>query len=163
MPGPRKTPTHLRLLRGNPGHQPIRPEPEPDRLAEIPEPPAFVIGHAADEWWRIAEELYRLNLLTAVDINPLAAYCMAYARWRAAEEALARIAATDPIMSGLMVKARNGTPMQNPLALTASKAASDMVKYAAEFGLTPAARSRIAAGIYSEGKTAGKFDGLLAG
>jgi P27 family predicted phage terminase small subunit len=153
----------LKLLRGNPGHQAVRPEPEPQRLAEVPEPPAFVIGHAADEWYRISAELYRLNLLTAVDINPLAAYCMAYARWRYAEEALARIAANDPVMSGLMVKARNGTPMQNPLAITASKAASDMIRYASEFGLTPAARSRIAAGVYNEGNKVGKFDGLLAG
>jgi P27 family predicted phage terminase small subunit len=119
-------------------------------------------GYAADEWYRIADELYHLNLLTTIDIAPLAAYCSAYARWRYAEEALARIAANDPVMSGLMVRARNGTPMQNPLAITASKSANDMVRYASEFGLTPAARSRIAAGVYTEGK-AGKFDGLLAG
>ena len=162
MSGPPRTPTHLRLLRGNPGKQRIRPEPEPARLEKIPEPPKFVTGYAGEEWRRIAEELYHLDLLTAVDINPLAAYCMAYARWRTAEEAVARIAANDPLMSGLVVRAKNGTPMQNPLVLTANKAAHDMVRYAGEFGLTPAARSRIAAGIHTESK-ASKFDGLLAG
>jgi phage terminase small subunit len=51
--------------------------------------------------------------------------------------------------------------MQNPLVLIAKQAASDMVRYASEFGMTAAARARIAAGVYNS-PTASKFDGLLA-
>src|ERR1051325_8916258 len=54
VPGPPPTPLHLRLLRGNPGKRGLRPEPEPPREAECPEPPPFVTGFAADEWWRAA-------------------------------------------------------------------------------------------------------------
>lgn len=124
--GRRPVPTHLQLLRGNPGRRALpESEPEPGKSAQIPEAPAFLLGYACDEWYRIAEELHRLNLLTVVDINPLAAYCDAYARWRTAVEALADMAKCDPVLSGLMTETRNGTPIQNPIVVTAAKAAND--------------------------------------
>jgi hypothetical protein len=36
-----------------------------------------------------------------------------------------------------------------------------MVRYAAKFGMTPVARSRIAAGVGGQPQGGGKFDGLL--
>jgi phage terminase small subunit len=51
--------------------------------------------------------------------------------------------------------------MRNPLVAIAANAASDMVRYASEFGLTPLARGRIAAG--GGYGPPGKFDGLLGG
>ncbi|HEY2526373.1 MAG TPA: P27 family phage terminase small subunit [Xanthobacteraceae bacterium] len=54
------------------------------------------------------------------------------------------MAEKDPITSGLVVK-KNGNATPNPLVAIAEKAARAMVRYAAEFGLTPAARSRISA------------------
>src|SRR5215813_5367813 len=162
--GRRPVPTHLKVLRGNPGRRALaESEPEPGKSAQIPEAPAFLLGYACDEWYRIAEELHRLNLLTVVDINPLAAYCDAYARWRTAVEALADMAKCDPVLSGLMTETRNGTPIQNPIVVTAAKAANDMVRYAAEFGLTPSARARIAAGPFGGPGGQSKFSGLLAG
>jgi P27 family predicted phage terminase small subunit len=163
MRGPRPIPTHLKLLRGNPGHQVLnKSEPEPVIPDDVPEPPAFLSGHARDEWWRVVTELYRLKLVTLVDINPLAAYCQAYARWRYAEEALAKMAERDPVTSGLMIKNRAGNAIQNPLVMTADHAAAAMVRYASEFGLTPAARSRITSPD-ADGSVASKFDGLIAG
>ena len=44
-----------------------------------------------------------------------------------------------------MIKTSNSNAIQNPLVGTANKAAADMVRYAAEFGMTPSARSRITA------------------
>jgi P27 family predicted phage terminase small subunit len=99
--------------------------------------------------------------ITVVDLNALAAYCQAYAHWRTAEEVLTRMRERDPLTSGIMLKTRNGNPIPNPLLVAANKAASDMIRYASEFGLTPAARSRIAAAHVEVGKP--KFAGLLAG
>jgi P27 family predicted phage terminase small subunit len=161
MSGPRPTPTHLKLLRGNPGQRALnRREPEPTLPARPPAPPNFLKGLAREEWQRIIVELYRLHLVTAVDLAPLAAYCYAYARWRTASDKIEQMSDRDPVMAGLIVKTQSGGAAANPLVLIADRACRDMVRYASEFGLTPAARSRISA---TEAVGAGKFDGLLAG
>ena len=77
--------------------RPIRPELEPLQTAEPPKPPRYLTRLAAAEWRRLAPELHRLGLLTVVDVAPLAAYCQAYARWRAGEEALAKMAGRDEV------------------------------------------------------------------
>lgn len=164
MRGRRPLPTHLKLLRGNPGHRPLNEsEPQPEISANVPEPPPFLTGYGRDEWWRVAPQLYRLGLLTALDVAVLAAYAQAYASWRLAEESLAEMAKRDPVTSGLLIKTSSGDAAQNPLVGIARRAASDMVRYASEFGLSPAARARIAAGVtYEPPPGGGKFDGLLA-
>ena len=105
MPGPPPTPLRLRLLRGNPGKRPLRPEPQPSRPPRCLERPPFVTGYAADEWDRVAAELHRLGLLTVLDIAVLAVYCMTYVRWRTAEELLARMAQCDGDMHAFLVRA----------------------------------------------------------
>jgi P27 family predicted phage terminase small subunit len=158
MPGPPPTPLHLKLLRGNPGQRRLRPEPEPTVEVKCPDPPSFVTGHAADEWWRVAPELHVLNLLAVLDVMPLAAYCMTYARWRTAEEVLAGIADRDDT-HGLLIRTAEGNPRCNPLVKIAADAARDMLTYAGHFGMTPVARSRIAAGVH--GQPPSKFGDLL--
>jgi P27 family predicted phage terminase small subunit len=63
--------------------------------------------------------------------------------WSAAETALARMAGRDAVSDGLIVKTKSGNLIQNPLVGAANKAMADMVRYAAEFGLTPSARTRV--------------------
>jgi P27 family predicted phage terminase small subunit len=158
----RPTPTYLRLMQGNPQKRPIRGnEPQPPIPDEVPEPPLFVTGYAADEYWRVAPGLHVMGLLTLVDVAPLAAYCCAYARWREAEEALERMRTKDPVMFGLILKTRAGDATQNPLVAIARKARLDMLRIAAEFGFTPAARSRIDAGPNGDA-TPNKFGDMLA-
>jgi len=160
MSGPPPTPTKLVLLKGNPGHRAKHrlSGPEPPIPPECPAAPSFLEGYACDEWYRVAPELHRLGLLSVVDVMPFAAYCMAFSRWYEAELALKKIAANDPVMSGLMIK-RDNSAIANPLVSIARKSAGDMVRYAAEFGMTALARSRIAGGIAQP--THSKFDGLL--
>jgi P27 family predicted phage terminase small subunit len=163
MPGPPPTPTVLKLLRGNPGRRPIRPEPQPPQAAEPPDAPLFLVGYAADEWDRVAGWLHLMGLLSALDVMPLAAYCQAYAHWRTAEEVLAAMAAKDPVSAGLLIRSQGGDAIQNPLVGVARRAAADMVRYAGEFGMSPAARARISAGVGFEPPAgSGKFDGLIA-
>ena len=161
MSGPPPTPTHLKLLRGNPGHQKLnKDEPCPARPSEMPEPPAFFDGYACDEWWRVGPELHRLGLLTVLDLGPFEAYCEAYGRWRTAEEVLRKMAAEDPETGALLIRAGTGDPRANPLLSISTKAALNMLRFAGEFGLTPAARTRIRAGIaWRQGD--GEFSGLL--
>jgi P27 family predicted phage terminase small subunit len=162
MPGPKRIPTHLKLLRGNPGHQVLnKHEPQPTIPSEAPEPPSFLLPAAKDEWWRVSGELHVLGLLSNLDVHVLAAYCQAYARWQQAEQALAVFAEKDPATHGILIKAADGNARVNPLLKAANAAAEDMVRFASEFGMTPAARARVAAGIaWRQDKS--KFDGLLA-
>lgn len=144
MRGRKPKPTHLKLVTGNPGRRPInRREPRP--AAGLPTAPAELAADAKTEWRRVARALHRAGLLTAIDRAALAAYCQTYARWRQAERALGEMAARDPLTAGLLIKTQNGNAIQNPLVGVANKAAAAMVRYAAEFGMTPSARSRIEA------------------
>jgi P27 family predicted phage terminase small subunit len=156
-------PTHLKLVRGNPGKRAIKPEPEPARPPDVPPAPLFLSGYALDEWHAVAPELFRLGLLTVIDTLPLAAYCEAFKRWRTSEEILAAMAARDQTTSALLVKDTDGNPRQNRLVQISARAARDMVRYASEFGLSPIARARLAGGPFGDPPGgSGKFDGLLA-
>jgi P27 family predicted phage terminase small subunit len=128
MSGPPPIPTRLKLLRGNPGHQKLnKNEPEPELSPDVPEPPTFLAAYAQDEWWRVAPELFRLKLLTILDVNTLAAYAQSYHRWRCAEEALAQMAERDPVNGGLLVRRASGDASTNPLVKIARDAADSMV------------------------------------
>ena len=150
--GRKPKPSHLKLVTGNPGKRAINTqEPVPERI--LPQPPPELTAEARGEWDRIAGELNRLGLLTGIDRAALAAYCQAYGRWSQAESAIARMAERDRLTGGLMIKTSNGNAIQNPLVGIANKAMADMVRYAAEFGMTPSARSRIR-GEEASGQTA---------
>ena len=158
-------PTHLKLLRGNPGRRPLnRDEPKPALEVVVPGPLEWLNDYAKEEWRRVAPEMHHMRLLTMVDINLFAAYCVAFSHWRLALEALARVAEKDPVFSGFVIKTPKGAAVQNPLFLAARQSANDMLKFASEFGMTPAARTRIRTGVFEFGpKPPSKFAGLLAG
>jgi P27 family predicted phage terminase small subunit len=105
--------------------------------------------------------LHRIKLLTVVDVGLMAAYCSAFARWKAAEEALAREAEADPDSAGLTVPDAHGTPRLNPLVRIARNAAQLMLHCASQLGCTPTARARLAAGIGGQPPGPSKFDGLI--
>ena len=134
MRGRKPKPTKLKLLEGNPGKRPLNPaEPVPD--AALPDAPAHLDEDARAEWARTAEELNRLGLLTQVDRAAFAGYCAAYGRWAQASRALKG--------EGLTVETTNGNVIQNPLVGIANKAMELMLRFAAEFGMTPSSRSRV--------------------
>jgi P27 family predicted phage terminase small subunit len=151
------------MLKGNPGKRSLnRTEPNPERAPDVPDPPEFLTGYAAEEWRRIAAEMYYCGLLTVVDVNVFAAYCNAFKMWRTALEAWAKMTKEDPASHGLLVKTRKGAVVENPLSIVARHAANDMLKFACEFGMTPAARTRIRTGVIEFGpKPPSKFAGLL--
>jgi P27 family predicted phage terminase small subunit len=160
MPGPPPIPFALRKLRGNPSKRRMHPEPQPEIAKSCPPPPPHITGHAADEWWVVAPALHRLGLLSVLDVASLSAYCYAYGQWRTAAEALARMADRDETMHGLLIKTTDGNAKRNPLVKVAADAAQDMLAYAGHFGLTPVARTRLAAGGFGP-SSPGKFDGLI--
>ena len=159
--GPKPKPTKLKLVEGNPGHRPLN-QNEPEPPADMPDRPAFLDAYAVEEWDRQAPHLYGMGVLTIVDGATFAAYCMAYSRWRQAEEALAKEARTDDKTkaAGTVIKTTSGNLIQNPLVGVANAARRDMMRFAAEFGLTPSSRSNIEAGKRDKDETDKKYFGV---
>jgi P27 family predicted phage terminase small subunit len=153
MRGRKPTPTHLKLLHGNPGKRGLNPaEPSPERRA--PTCPSHLCPSAKAEWKRLATQLTVLRILTELDRAALAAYCQAYGRWVEAERKLQE--------TPMLLKLPSGYVQQNPWLTIANKQLELMHKYLTEFGLSPVARSRVSlAGAGSKPWTGGKFAGLL--
>ncbi len=141
--GPKPTPTALRLLQGGPNARGI-PAGEPiPPASDMPPPPSWLNAYALEEWEKLAEDLYGMGVLTSIDQTMLAAYCMAFARWRQAEEDLQKMADADPVTHGALLKTKEGNAIQNPLVGVANVARRDMARLAAEFGLSPSSRTLI--------------------
>lgn len=83
----------------------------------------------------MAGELYRLGLLTVVDMAALASYCQAYGRWKHAERMLAE--------EGEVATTPNGYAVQSVWLQIANKAMEQMHRFMVEFGFTPASRTRV--------------------
>jgi P27 family predicted phage terminase small subunit len=84
-----------------------------------------------------------------------AGYCQAYARWKQAEERI-----TD---RGLVIRTPSGYPQQVPYISIAQQYLRLMHQFAEQFGLTPAARSRIIAGNGEGGGSRDEMEDLLGG
>jgi P27 family predicted phage terminase small subunit len=153
--GPPRKPTKLKLLSGNPGKRPL-PQNEPEPQAGQVTRPEFLLPEAKREWNRIVPELQRLGLLTIVDRAALAQYCEWWGRWCQAEAILK--------VNGITYETGRGEIKPRPEVQIAFKASNLCRAYMAEFGLTPAARTRVEV---PDGKRRGDdiddFDGYLRG
>jgi P27 family predicted phage terminase small subunit len=134
--GPRKTPTSLRVLRGNPSRRPLPTgEPTPQPLEGDVAPPAWLEPAARVAWTRLAAVLSRCGLLTALDVDALAALCAAIADRDAARVMLQR--------GGLVVKTASGFPVVSPYWAIESRASERVRRLLIEFGMTPASRTNV--------------------
>ena len=83
----------------------------------------------------MARILHNLGLLSGLDRAMLLAYCKSFEQWVAA----VRMAENE----GTVIHTANGTPVQSPYVGIANRALTNFTRIAVEFGLTPAARSRV--------------------
>lgn len=137
--GPQKNPTQLEVLRGNPGRRELNQnEPKFEIEDEVPKPPPYLSTYAKKEWKRLAPIVYKIGLLTKADYSAFAAYCQNYHRWIEAEKII-RANKT------LTFKDENGNSKAIPEIKIANEAMQNMLKFAKEFGLTPASRTSVSA------------------
>lgn len=139
-PGPKPKPTPLKLLEGNPGKRPL-PKDEPKPKSTTMVCPRYLSKGARKEWRRLKKELSDIGILTSIDHAIFEAYCVAYDEW----VKNAGLAQQHPI-----VKAQSGYMQISPFVTLAEKAFKKWTKAAAELGLTPSSRTRIAT---DKGKT----------
>ena len=155
--GPKPIPTAIKRKMGNPGRRPL-PENEPQPPEEMPDAPAHLDRYAREEWDRMAPIAFNMGVLTTADRAVFSAYCMAYSRWRRAEEVIQK-EAREENKEGLFVAKKTGTLVVNPLLKVSQEAAHDMLKYAVEMGLTASARARLA--VSPQKKEKSKYKGLM--
>ena len=134
MRGRKPVPTHLKILRGNPGKRPLNEnEPIPD--GDLADPLEWM-SEGQKAGWNYAIENAPAGLLKKLDRSVLAVWVVAEDLHRRATEMIEKF--------GILTKAPNtGLPIQSPYLPVVNKQAQIMLKAAEQLGFTPAARSRI--------------------
>lgn len=136
--GPPPTPTPILQLRGSWRGNLNRDEPQPD--AGPPEKPPWLTAHASEAWDQLVPILQRMRVLTEADGHALALLCATWSRWRECEEFVAEHGEVYPI------KDRDGKTKELrrfPQAVAGDTHGRALNRYLAEFGLSPASRTRI--------------------
>ena len=152
-------PSNVHRLRGNPSKKPaadLLGEFQPE--VELPSAPAWIWPEARKEWRRIGAELLKYGLISKLDRAALVLYVQAWAKMVWAEQRLAasmklaeekRLAAEAEGKEydggdGVMVRTANGNTTYSHHWVVGRRAAEDVNRYLAAFGLSPAQRARVA-------------------
>lgn len=130
-------PTHMKLLEGNPGKRAL-PAKEPKPPRKIPTCPRHLDKPARAEWRRITKLLDSLGMISELDRATLAVYCQTWSDLMQLEEYLKTI----PV-SKRVFRTAAGYYQQIPQVGMVNKLRSELRAYITEFGLSPAARTRI--------------------
>ncbi len=138
MPGRRPTPTALKLVTGNPGKRTLNKN-EPKPRAKAPTCPAHFDAKGKAVWKKLCTLLKGMGVLTEADGFALERLVDCYRDIEECRELIekdGRTYKTEDMNGNILVK-------NNP-AVTQQRAADAMFKsYLVEFGLTPAARSKV--------------------
>lgn len=160
--GRKPKPAHLKLITGNPGKRPIAKDDVPP-LQRFPPAPEYMSDYAKEEWNRIGAELVALRILTTLDTTVLGCYCEAFSAWRTAVEGLRHWnSQVNRPGKALMLQTKNGNWQQIALLGSLNKSSDMAVKFAAELGMTPSARGRMAT-VLGGAPPVNKFTGLIGG
>lgn len=144
--GPRPQPSSIRIARGNPGKRPLnKREPVPE--AGAIEPPEWVMGVARAKWDDVVPKLQAMRVITPADVEAIARYCAMYEQWVKYLEQMRRG------LDVIVLRDKDGKVrymQSSPAATMFVKLAASMLRIEQEYGLTPSARTGIAA---SDGET----------
>jgi len=117
---------------------PAEPQPERGR----PRCPRWLDAYAKAAWRRLIPQLDRMGVLTRIDGNALTRYCRLWSRWRQAEEFLMKHG------ESFLAKDADGRVkglVAYPQATLSARLAEQLLRLEQHFGMTPAARARLAA------------------
>jgi P27 family predicted phage terminase small subunit len=156
--GPKPLPANVHLLRGNPSKKPsvdlfdeFRPE------VEVPDSPSWLWPEAKKEWKRVSVELEKYGLISRLDRAALVLYVQAWAKMVWAEKQMSRAMKLAEQKraeaeangeeykggDGIMVATANGNQTYSHYWVVGRRAAEDVNRYLALFGLSPSSRSRV--------------------
>jgi P27 family predicted phage terminase small subunit len=144
MRGRTPKPTSLKLVTGNPGKRATnKQEPDPDYLRDLT-PPAWLPARAKAVWDELAPRLSKAKLLTEVDAEAFAQGCVAIANFRYTCQRVG-----DDLVKSKHVAGEDDSVVEvgehlNPWELARSMCFKQAHIVFDKFGMTPAARTRIA-------------------
>ncbi len=107
-----------------------------------PEMPSHFTKKETEVWNKTIELLKPMKVLREKDVAVLGAYCSAFIRWQQSEKAIRK---EKKWHGGLCTLGEGGLKV-NPLVTISRDAQRDMVFYAAQLGMTPASRIKMASG-----------------
>ncbi|MBK9170693.1 MAG: phage terminase small subunit P27 family [Bryobacterales bacterium] len=132
--GPIPKPSAIERAEGYPGKRATnRREPKPREV--VPRCPAHLDTIARREWRRLVPILRRMRVLTEADEIPLANLCITYSTLIQAQTKLNE--------TGILYKGPSGYVQQSPVLSIIRQSIETLNRLSREFGLTPAARTRI--------------------
>lgn len=134
--GPAPKPSIVRIREGMRGHRPLNAnEPQPAQVP--PRCPSHLSKEAKKEWKRLSTLLMRMRVLTEADGDALEQLVTAIVAKRMADAAIEQ--------KGLFVPGSVGNEVLNPACKERDAADSKIRWWSTQFGLTPSARTRVAA------------------
>lgn len=138
MSGPPRTPTALRLVKGNPSKRALN-KAEPKPASGVPPIPKHF--NKQEKYWfkRVGEELDCAKVITRLDGMALELLIGAYVEWRKHRDVIDQVGETYNVknMAGeTLVKA-------HPQVAMMSDAWKRLRGMMAEFGMTPSSRSKV--------------------
>lgn len=151
------TPTELKIINGNPGKRPLnKQEPDPEYLDDLT-PPTWLPNGAKQVWMQLAPKMRKAKVLTVIDVTAFEKFCVAHARWRAAVQDLELLGVmvprggekdmpqepTDGKDSSKNSPKVGPGQVINQLVFAESMFFKQAVTLEREFGMTPAARTRV--------------------
>jgi P27 family predicted phage terminase small subunit len=137
--GRKPKPNHLHLVQGTGRADRHSLENAPQPPCEILQPPLHLAPGTRAVWERLAPVMARMGILTTADSMALERLCCCYADIRRLATILEMEGAT------YETKSVSGVPMTRPRPEASQMADADrrLKNYLVEFGLTPAARTRV--------------------
>lgn len=151
--GPAPKPTNVLKITGS-WRAKTRSKAEPKPKAKAPVCPEWLSPDAKAKWAELVPELLRMKLLTVVDGDVLAAYCEAWAEFRAASKTIAE--------EGRTFTTEKGYVGQHPAVAQQRSAWAAVKSFASLFGLDPSSRSRLnVGGDKEDDKPADPFEAFL--
>ncbi|WP_447879936.1 phage terminase small subunit P27 family [Serratia fonticola] len=138
MSGPPRTPTHLRLVKGNPSKRPINKD-EPKPTSGVPPTPKHF--NKQEKYWfkRLGDQLDEIGVITVLDGMALELLVGAYVEWRKHRDVIDQEGdsyKTTTSTGDMIIRA-------HPQVAMMDKAANRVAKMMAEFGMSPASRSKV--------------------
>jgi P27 family predicted phage terminase small subunit len=146
-----RIPTEIKKAMGNPGKRKIaRQEPDPEYLDDLTAP-AWLPDGAKVVWNEYAQKMRNAKVLTVIDVEAFALWCYKVAKHRAAIADLERLgimvdrAPKDGELAVEKSEKARGAPAQvvNQLFFAESMLFKQVLALEREFGMTPAARTRV--------------------